>query len=167
MACTNPPVDPTASCPVCVRWMIRKDMDDVLAIENAAFEFPWFEEDFICCLRQRNCIGMVAEHGERVVGFMVYELHKSRLHILNVAVAKEYQRRGVGRQMVAKLVWKLSPLRRTRLTLEIRESNLDAQLFFKSQGFRATLVMRGFYEDSDEDAYLFSFKAPEFQSVEL
>lgn len=163
MACTNPPVDPTASCPVCVRWMIRKDMSDVLAIENEAFEFPWFEEDFIRCLRQRNCIGMVATFGARLVGFMVYELHKTRLHIMNFAVASEFRRRGVGRQMVTKLVWKLSPQRRTRLTLEIRESNLDAQLFFRSQGFRATMVMRGFYEDSDEDAYLFSFKAPAIQ----
>ena len=33
-----------------------------------SFEFPWSEEDFIRCLRQRNCIGMVAEHDEQVVG---------------------------------------------------------------------------------------------------
>ena len=51
--------------PVHIRWMIRRDMAEVLEIERAAFEFPWFEEEFIRCLRQRNCIGMVAEHGER------------------------------------------------------------------------------------------------------
>ena len=44
-----------------IRWMIRRDMPEVLDIENQAFEFPWTEEDFIRCLRQRNCIGMVAE----------------------------------------------------------------------------------------------------------
>jgi len=70
-----------------IRWMIRKDMPEVLEIENSSFEFPWSEDDFIRCLRQRNCIGMVAEHGERVVGFMIYELHKTRLHVLNFAVA--------------------------------------------------------------------------------
>ena len=54
---------------VCVhiRWMIRRDMPEVLSIENESFEFPWSEEDFIRCLRQRNCIGMVAEHHDRVV----------------------------------------------------------------------------------------------------
>ncbi len=71
-----------------IRWMIRRDMAEVLEIESEGFEFPWREEDFIRCLRQRNCIGMVAEHAERVVGFMIYELHKTRLHLLNFAVGK-------------------------------------------------------------------------------
>ena len=75
-----------------IRWMIRRDMAEVLEIEQDGFEFPWIEEDFLRCLRQRNCIGMVAEHGERVVGFMIYELHKTRLHILNFAVASDVRR---------------------------------------------------------------------------
>ena len=69
-----------------IRWMIRRDMPEVLHAEATSFEFAWTEEDFLRCLRQRNCIGMVAEHGEKVVGFMIYELHKTKLHILNFAV---------------------------------------------------------------------------------
>jgi ribosomal-protein-alanine N-acetyltransferase len=141
-----------------IRWMIRRDMQEVLDIERNSFEFPWFEEDFIRCLRQRNCIGMVAEHGERVVGFMIYELHKTRLHILNFAVAADYRRRGVGQQMIEKLIAKLSSQRRTRITLEVRETNLPAQLFFKSALFRAVTVLRAYYEDSPEDAYLMQFR---------
>ena len=115
---------PTAKAQVRVhiRWMIRRDMPEVLAIEHASFEFPWCEEEFLRVLRQRNCIGMVAEHGERVVGFMIYELHKSRLQILNFAVNPEYRRQGVGSQMVAKLVGKLSSHRRTRIALYVREA---------------------------------------------
>ena len=59
-------------------------------------------------------IGMVAERGERVLGFMIYELHKTRLHLLNFAVANDARRRGVGSQMVDKLIGKLSSQRRTR-----------------------------------------------------
>jgi len=70
-----------------IRWMIRRDMAEVIAIETESFEFPWSEDDFVRCLRQRNCIGMVAEMDDQVVGFMIYELHKNRLHILNFAVA--------------------------------------------------------------------------------
>ena len=140
-----------------IRWMIRRDMPEVLDIERSAFEFPWFEEEFIRCLRQRNCIGMVAEHAERVVGFMIYELHKTRLHILNFAVAADLRRRGVGRQMIDKLVGKLSSQRRTRITLEVRETNVAAQLFFREAGFRATSVLHDFYDDSPEDAYLMQF----------
>ncbi len=141
-----------------IRWMIRRDMAEVLDIENDGFEFPWSEEDFVRCLRQRNCIGMVAEHADRVVGFMIYELHKTRLHLLNFAVAKHSGRRGVGGQMLNKLIAKLSNQRRTRIVLEVRETNLAAQLFFRKMGFRAVSVLRDFYDDTTEDAYLMQYR---------
>jgi len=141
-----------------VRWMIRRDMAEVLEIEAASFEFPWCEEDFICCLRQRNCIGMVAERDTEIAGFMGYELNKTRLHVLNFAVAPHLRRQGIGSQMVAKLVGKLSAQRRTRILLEVRETNLPAQLFFRSNGFRAVSVLRGYYEDTPEDAYTMQYR---------
>ena len=141
-----------------IRWMIRRDMQEVLDIEQGSFEFAWSEEDFIRCLRQRNCIGMVSEYDERVVGFMVYELHKTRLHILNFAVHPDFHRRGAGRQMAAKLIGKLSSGRRTRILLEVRETNLAAQIFFRSLGFRAISVLRDFYDDTTEDAYLMQYR---------
>ena len=141
-----------------IRWMIRRDMPEVLDIEADGFEFPWSEEDFIRCLRQRNCIGMVAECEERVVGFMIYELHRTRLHVLNFAVAKAARRRGIGTQMVEKLGGKLAPQRRTRILLEVRETNLAAQLFFRRQGYRAVSVLQDFYEDTTEDAYLMQYR---------
>jgi len=141
-----------------IRWMIRRDMAEVIAIETESFEFPWSEDDFIRCLRQRNCIGMVAEMDDQVVGFMIYELHKNRLHILNFAVAERFRRMGIGTQMVAKLAGKLSDQRRNRILLEIRETNLPAQLFFRQNGFRAVSVLHEFYEDTPEDAYLMQFR---------
>jgi len=141
-----------------IRWMIRRDMPEVLAIEASSFEFPWVEEDFIRCLRQRNCIGMVAEHDDQVVGFMIYELNKNRIQVLNFAVAPEFRRRGVGTQMIAKLIGKLSAQRRTRIALEVRETNLAAQLFFRTTGFRAVTVLRNFYEDTPEDAYVMQYR---------
>jgi len=141
-----------------IRWMIRRDMAEVLDIESQGFEFPWCEEDFIRCLRQRNCIGMVAEQDDRVVGFMIYELHKTRLHLLNFAVSSEGRRQGVGSQMLNKLIAKLSTQRRTRILLEVRETNLSAQLFFRTLGFRAVSVLRDFYDDTTEDAYLMQYR---------
>lgn len=141
-----------------IRWMIRRDMAEVLDIERDSFEFHWTEEDFLSCLRQRNCIGMVAEHENRVVGFMIYELHKTRLHILNFAVEPARRRLGVGAQMVEKLINKLSQQRRHEIVLEVRETNLPAQLFFHSQGFRARQVLRNHYHDSAEDAYVMQFR---------
>jgi len=136
-----------------VRWMIRRDMPEVVGIEREAFEFPWSDEDFTRCLRQRNCIGMVAEIADSVVAFMIYELHRSRLHMLNFAVTRSHRRLGIGTHMMEKLVGKLTPDRRGRIMLEVRETNLPAQLFFRSLGFRATSVLKDFYQDSTEDAY--------------
>jgi len=140
-----------------VRWMIRRDMDEVLAIEREAFEYPWSDEDFTRCLRQRNCIGMVVEIADSVVAFMIYELHRNRLHVLNLAVARSHRRFGIGTRMMEKLAGKLSPDRRSRIVLEVRERNLAAQLFFRSQGFRATSVLKDFYQDTTEDAYLMQY----------
>ena len=144
-----------------IRWMIRRDMPEVLLTEQQSFEFAWTEEDFLRCLRQRNCIGMVAEQAEKVVGFMIYELHKAKLHILNFAVNPTCRRAGVGSQMIQKLISKLSSHRRTRITLEVRETNLAAQLFFRAQGFKAVKVLRSFYEDSGEDAFLLQYRLAE------
>lgn len=138
--------------------MIRRDMAEVLRIEHESFDFNWSEEDFLSCLRQRNCIGMVAEHENRVVGFMIYELHKTKLHILNFAVAVGHRRSAVGAQMIEKLINKLSQQRRQEIVLEVRETNLTAQLFFQNQGFRALGVLRNHYEDSCEDAYIMQFR---------
>src|SRR5262245_56440425 len=121
-----------------IRWMIRRDMPEVLAAERASFEYSWTEDDFLRCLRQRNCIGMVAEQNDRVVGFMIYELHKNKLHILNFAVHPQARMTGIGGQMVGKLVNKLSTHRRQKITLAVRERNLPAQVFFRRHDFKAT-----------------------------
>jgi len=151
-----------------VRWMIRKDMEQVLDIERSRFEYPWSEEDFIKCLRQRNVIGMVADVSNdrqeylAIAGYMVYELHPRRLHLLNIAVGVPFEGRGIGRKMIAKIQGKLSLERRTRIATEVRESNTDAQLFFKALGFNCVNVLHDFYDEErshpDEDAYSFVYR---------
>lgn len=141
-----------------IRWLIRRDMPEVLQIEQGSFVSPWTDEDFLCCLRQRNCIGMVAEAEQQIVGFMIYELHKTRLQILNFAVAPEFRRSTIGSQMILRLIDKLSQQRRNEILLEVRERNLDAQLFYRKQGFRAISVLRAHYDDTEEDAYILRYR---------
>jgi ribosomal-protein-alanine N-acetyltransferase len=140
-----------------IRWMIRRDMPEVLAIEHASFEHPWCEEDLLRVLRQRNAIGMVAERGELVAGFMIYELHKNKLNILDFAVHPEYRHQTVGRQMMDKLVGKLSSHRRTSIVTQVREMNLSGQLFLRREKWQATTVLRKHYSDTGEDAFLMHY----------
>ena len=136
-----------------VRYLVRSDLAEVLRIERDSFEQRWTEADFLHCLRQRNCLGMVSEAEGQVVGFMLFGLHKTHLHILNFAVAPEFCRQGVGSQMIGQLIGKLSQQRRENITLEIRETNSPGLAFFKSLDFLAVGVLQNHYEDTPEDAY--------------
>lgn len=146
-----------------IRFMIRSDLPEVVAIEQQVFDFPWTEKEFIGTLRSRNSIGMVVEHSQsrRVLGFCVYELAKNTIEIMTLAVMVEWQRKGVGALIVEQLIAKLSPERRTRILACVREWNLGAHLFFARQGFKATGVLRDYYDDSDEDAYAFMYRLGE------
>ena len=134
--------------------MIRKDMNAVLRIEQESFEYPWGEDDFIVTMQKRNCIGMIATKGDRLVGYMIYEFNRKSLDLLNFAVNKADRRSGVGTAMVQKLAGKLSIQRRSLVRMHVCEDNLTAQLFFKSLGFRAVDIIRSPYESCDLDAYL-------------
>ena len=140
-----------------IRWMIRRDMPEVLEIESS-FEFPWSEEEFIRCLRQRNCIGMVAEYNEKVAGFMIYELERSEIRVLNFVVHPDLREAGVGRQCVAKLVGKLSKERRNKITLEISEASLAGLEFFKAMRFKAVGVLRNHYEENSDAAIAMEYR---------
>jgi len=142
-----------------IRFMLKRDLPDVLDIERKSFEYPWTEKDFISALRTRNCIGMTAEYHEIVVSYMLYEIYKDHLIVVNLAVLPEACRKGIGRAMLNKLKVKLQPDRRSYMELHVKESNLSAQLFFASQGLVATDVIKSPYENTDEDAYVFRYLA--------
>ncbi len=137
----------------CIRWMIRRDMPEILEIENASFDHPWDEEKFLKYLRLRNCIGMVIEHSDKVLGFMVYEIYKTYLRIYRLAVHPSFRREGLGLKLVERLKEKLSSQRRDRLVVTVRESNLAGQMFLRAQKLRCTGTERGVFQDADEDGF--------------
>ena len=152
------PILSKAQTRVHIRWMIRRDMPEVLAIEHSSFEHPLdrgrIPPGLATAELHRHGRGASASS---VVGFMIYELHKNKLNVLDFAVHPEFKRQGIGQQMVDKLVGKLSSHRRTRIVLHVRETNLPAQHFFRVQGFLALEVVREHYGDTGEDAYLMHY----------
>lgn len=143
-----------------LRWMIRRDMEEVLEIERRCFDNPWNLDDFLHALRHRNVIGMVAESDNVIRGFMIYSLQKHSITLANIAVPPELHRCGIGRILVDKLVGKLTKQRRNRINAFVRDKNLSAQQFFRSIGFRAIGIERDCFEDMEgnpEDAYEFVY----------
>ena len=154
--------------PVKLRWLIRRDMAEVLDIEAASFAHPWNEKEFIRMLRERNTIGRVAEcttgypgaDDNPVAGYVIYELRQRGIYLHNFAVHPDNRRRGVGREMMGEMIRKLSNQHRPRLQMHVADTNLDGHLFLKAMGLRAVGVVAGHYEKYGQDGYLFQFRVP-------
>ena len=144
-----------------VRWAMTRDLPEVLAIESA-WPHSWDEEEYRLTLAERNVIGMIAEEcvrGEPVIAHMVYLLEKNHLEVVKFSVHPSCVRRGVGSAMIAKLYSKLSSHRRTRIAINVRETNLEGLLFLKANGFEAIRVDRGAFDG--EDSYRMIRRLPE------
>ena len=147
-----------------IRWLIRNDMPKVMAIEQT-LDWSWTHEDYMACLRQRNCIGMVArtwqdeftEH-DLVHGQMVYALFGDRLRILRFVVPPKKRRQGIGAAMFAKLVNKLSQQRHDQLVFVVRETEVGGQMFLKAMGCHLTQVRRSVFGDEDGYEFVYSLR---------
>lgn len=132
--------------------MIRRDLPEVLEIENLCFPQPWQEHHFVDVLRQRNVIGSVCEtpkvkgRGDDVVGYAIYELNKRNLFLHSMAVHPSCWRRGIGTAMMSRLLGKLSLDRRTEMIVFTSAANCRSHLFLKSLGFRCTQIIEDDYE---------------------
>ena len=142
---------------VLVQPMLVRHIPTVLDIEQRSFEFPWRELDVAYQLDCRLSAALVAKYQNRIGGFIIGIRGKKALKIVNMAVHPAYRRHGVGSALLHQIQQRPWVGCRNRVTVLVRESNLPAQLFFKSQGFRAVRVHRAFrYLDCTEDAYVMS-----------
>lgn len=136
-----------------VRWLIRRDLLEVMAIDFLSFHQHWGEDDFLQHLRQRNIIGQVAEgpgYEGDVVAFMVYALRKDSVQVLRAAVHPEYRRQGYGRALLANLTSRLSS-RRTQVFIDVPDDMLWAHLWLRACGWRAAPLL-------GQDMYRFTYR---------
>lgn len=147
----------TAAFPVHIRWAIRRDLPAILAIEQKTNLHPWDEARFLNELKDRHTIGLVAEHGEEIVGFLVYTFHRKFLDLTHFIVHPDHASSGVDHQLILKMVGKLNVHTRRHLKVKVRESDLAFQVFLRSEGFLARKVLRDHYDDTGEDAYVFLY----------
>lgn len=139
-----------------IRWLIRRDMQDVMRIESECFENGRTEDDFVAILKDRRTFGHVATLGDEILGYIIYQYAKSKgsgntdkVRILGMAVSPFDQRKGVGRQLIGHAI---KQLRRgkTKCFVKVPESNLPLQLLLKSCGFEAVKVVG--------ESYLFRYR---------
>lgn len=137
--------------PVVVRELRAADRAALLRIESASFPDAWTPRILDAVLARANVSVHVLERGCTCVAFFVVARERDRLHLLNLGVAPEARRRGLGAralQAAEKIAWAHGL---PRVVLEVRETNLAAQLLYRSSGYRAVEIVRAYY--GDEDAY--------------
>ncbi len=141
-----------------LRHMIRRDLPEVMAIENASFAVPWLEEDITRALCHNAFILLVAETpDEWVAGYSIVERRKQQSReILKIATVAGARRFGVGRQLLAREIDKTHAP--PKLTAVVNEANLPAQLFFAACGFRCERVLRKYYDAHEQDGYEFRYR---------
>ena len=121
--------------PLITRWMIRRDMPEVLRIEQLNGQH-WGEEDFIDNLRQRNCIGMVLESQENVVGFVVYSLFKTHLTILKLLVHPEWDQARCFTSILNRMKEKVGKhSHREHLDMVLFPDDFESMAMFSKNGF--------------------------------
>lgn len=138
------------------RWLVRRDLPEVLALQKKYCRQYLTEDEHISILRQRNNIGMVAEDPEtfEIKAYIIYELHKQSLLITRFVTDIEDQDE-FGNALLNKLFGKLSLERRRHIRIAVPEDDLELQLYFKERGFRCTHIEKGYY--GYLDAYLMQF----------
>ncbi|MEO0097079.1 MAG: ribosomal protein S18-alanine N-acetyltransferase [candidate division WOR-3 bacterium] len=136
-----------------VRWMRSKDLEEVLRIEKENFKFPWKKSYFDYDLRRPNTYCLVAEIDNKVVGYLIAWEIVDELHLANISVDRNYQKKGVGTKLINEIIV-IARLREIKkIYLETRVSNIGAQKFYQKLGFKYSYLRKGYYNDG-EDAWI-------------
>ncbi len=135
--------------------MTDADLDEVVEIERAAYEFPWSRGNFEDSLRN-GYFGVCMRHVTGVlVGYCVLMPVVDEMHLLNLCVAPVAQRSGVGLALLREAVRIARAERLDGVLLEVRPSNPRAIRLYERFGFVSVGRRRNYYpakHRSREDA---------------
>jgi len=140
-----------------VRPMKVRDLEEVMRIELAMYPFPWTQRIFEDCLR----VGYRCHVGEvegELAGYGVMSTGAGEAHILNLCVAEEFQRRGLGQEVLQLLIGEADMLEVRDVFLEVRPSNTGAICLYEQTGFNQVGLRKDYYPavDGREDAIIYA-----------
>jgi ribosomal-protein-alanine N-acetyltransferase len=138
------------------RWRIRParaaEVGRFLAIERQCFSDPWSAAAFEEILGSPLGLGLLAERGTEVVGYLIARAVTGEGEILNLAVAPGARRKGLGSRLLSAGLDALRSAGVREVFLEVREHNVAARQLYERQGFRAIGARTRYYRNPVEDA---------------
>lgn len=136
------------------REMKREDVPAIAALEKVCFSDPWSEKSIASELDNRLSYWLVAEKDGVLAGYVGSQSVLDGADMMNLAVAPEYRRQGVGEQLVDKLVEHLQQKGIIALLLEVRVSNTPAIALYEKMGFEQVGRRPRYYTNPREDALI-------------
>ena len=121
------------------------DLDEVLLIDNAVYEFPWTRGNFIDSLAAGYAACVLRDDDGLLCAYCVAMQGVQEVHLLNLSVAPAMQHRGLARGLLNALVAQARAGDALYLWLEVRESNARAREVYCRYGFVGVGSRRGYY----------------------
>lgn len=140
------------------RRLLARDLDAVLRIEQASYDFPWNGRIFEDCLRVGyRCFGAV-DAFDHVLGHAIVSIVVDESHVLNLCVDPTHRRQGVARLLLDRMLLEASEAQARTMLLEVRPSNKGARKLYAAYGFKRIATRPNYYPAAGgrEDAYLLS-----------
>jgi len=139
-----------------LRRLELRDLPAIETIERASYPTPWSRSMFAGELAKPSSISLGAFDPEtdELVGYLIISRYVDAWHVMNVAVAADWRRRGIATTLLERLFEVTSDDERRGYTLEVRVSNTGAIRLYESLGFHGRGVRRAYYTDNREDALI-------------
>lgn len=124
--------------------MLMTDLPEVVALEAAVQSFPWTLKNFEDAL-EAGYEAWVLRTEAGLQGFFITMMAPDVAHLLVIAVAREAQRRGYGRQMLEHVTRQARGVGAEGIVLEVRPSNIGALAFYQDEDFVQIGIRRDYY----------------------
>lgn len=134
--------------------MAERHLAEITALETRCFPDPWAEALFAEELRNPLSLWLVAETEGRILGYVGSQAVLDSADVMNLAVAPEVRRTGVGAALMEALSLALAEKGVETLLLEVRKSNAPAISLYEKLGFALAGVRRNYYLRPREDALI-------------
>lgn len=140
------------------RAMSHADVDAVFAIEQQIHAHPWTRGMFIDSLAAGH-EGWLMMQNDEVIAYAIVMQVMDEIHLLDIGVAKRWQKRGFGIKIFNKIIMINKERGMHKLLLEVRRSNAAALALYRNTGCREIGVRRGYYKTADgrEDAIVMEY----------
>ncbi len=127
----------------------------IAALEKVCFSLPWDLGSFESELENPLSDWLVALDGETLAGYVGAQTAGGESDIMNLAVAPEYRRQGIGRLLMQEMEQALGERKPEAVSLEVRVSNTPAIALYESLGYRQVGLRPKYYFKPAEDALIY------------